>query len=216
MSTNALNQVYKTAILAVEECPLAADAAIAATSLTIAGNYMSATPFAVGKEYIIRDEVFTAGVDGVPNAERIQVTSVSSMTTTPKSDGIGFAIAGTISVIGYTVNGFTGGLVNAYTMANHASILTPGAEIAIQSADFNCRFKTLTDAPKIEPDDAASRFSSGDEGRDLSIMGARSGDISFTEKLSWAGSVREPRHICLETENRDRCRWHTEATQFLA
>jgi hypothetical protein len=62
-------------------------------------------------------------------------------------------------------------------------------EMAIQSADFNCRFKTLTDAPKIDFDDEASRFASGDEGRDLAIAGARSAEISLTEKVSWAGAV---------------------------
>lgn len=189
MSSTALNQVYKTAIVAVEECPLGADAAIGATTLTLAGTYMSAAPFVVGREYIIRDDSFTATSEGVPNAERIMVTSVANMTATPKSDGIGYAITGTIGVIGYAVTGFTGGLVNAYTMALHGSILTPGVEIAIQSADFNCRFKTLTDAPKIDFDDEASRFATGDEGRDTSIAGARSGEITFTEKLSWAGSV---------------------------
>ena len=189
MGTNALNQVYKTAILAVEECPLGADAAIAATTLTVAGKYMTAAPFVVGREYIIRDDSFTATSEGVPNAERIMVTSVASLVATPLSDVIGYAITGTIGVIGCTVNGFAGGLVNAYTTALHGSILTPGVEIAIQSADFNCRFKTLSDAPKVDFDDEASRFATGDEGRDLSIAGARSAEINFTEKLSWAGAV---------------------------
>jgi len=190
MSTNALNQVYKTAIVAVEECPLAADVIPTATTLIIAGNYMTATPFVVGREYILRDNGFTAGADGVPNAERIQVTSVAAMVATPNSDGLGYVITGAIGVIGYTANGFSGGVIGTYTMAKGVSVLTPGVEIAIQSADFNCRFKTLTDAPKIDFDDESSRFATGDEGRDISIAGARSAEINLTEKLSWAGDVK--------------------------
>lgn len=189
MGTNALNQVYKTAIVAVEECLLAADATPTATTLIIAGNYMTATPFVVGREYILRDNTFSSTSEGVPNAEKIQVTSVTSMVATPKGDGIGYAITGAIGVIGSTVNGFSGGVIGTYAMTSGASILTPGVEMAIQSADFNCRFKTLTDAPKVDFDDEASRFATGDEGRDAAIAGARYAEINFTEKLSWAGTV---------------------------
>jgi hypothetical protein len=189
MSSTALNQVYKTAIAAVEECSLISPVIAGATSIPILGYYMTSTPFVVGREYIIRDNTFTAGADGVPNAERIRVTDVTGVTVTPASDGIGYVIAGNLVVIGYVNGVFTGGLVNGYSSNDGASILTPGMEIAIQSADFNCRFKTLSDAPKIDMDDEASRFATGDEGRDTSIAGARSAEINFTEKLSWAGDV---------------------------
>ena len=189
MSTNALNQVYKTAIVAVEESLLTASPNAGATSIAISGKYMSATPFTVNQTYILRDDSFAAGANGLPNSERIMVTSIAGLTATPLADGIGFTVAGTLAVLGYSSNGWTGGILNSYTTTNNASVLTPGKEMAIQSADFNCRFKTLADTPKIDFDDESSRFATGDEGRDLSIAGARSGEITFTEKLAWGGAV---------------------------
>ena len=186
MSSPALNQVYKTAIAATEEALLTSNAAIGDATVAVAGDSMTDTPFVVGQEYTIRDDQYLAGE---PNAERILVTDVSSLTATPKADGIGYAVAGTIGVAGCTTNGFLGTLTKAYLMAANASVLTPGMEIAIQSAHFNCRFKTLADAPKIDFDDEASRFATGDEGRDQSTAGARSGEITFAQKLAWAGSA---------------------------
>jgi hypothetical protein len=192
MSSLALNQVYRTAILSVEECAIARGGhggmSPGATSAPINGFYMTNAPFVVGREYILRDDTFTAGADGVPNAEKIKVTDVSGVTAALNSDGIGYTISGTLSFIGYTANGFSGGIVNTYDNVS-ATILTPGMEIALQSADFNCRFKSIVDAPKIDFDDEASRFATGDEGRDLSIAGARSAEITITEKISWAGGV---------------------------
>lgn len=186
MSSPALNQVYKTAIVATEEAILAESAVANAVTLQVRGNFMTSTPFVVGQEYTIRDEQF---LNDIPNAERIQVTNIDSLVAEGIPDGIGYAISGTIGIAGCTTNGFTGGLVNSYSTAAGASILTPGVEMAIQKEDFNCRFKTLTDAPKIDFDDEASRFATGDEGRDQAIAGARSGEITFTQKLAWAGQV---------------------------
>ena len=189
MSSLALNQVYKTAILAVEECAVLSSVDIGGTEAHVYMICMTNTPFVVGREYIIRDDSFTSGAEGVPNAERIKVTDVSVLNIEDQADGIGYLVTGELKFIGYANGEFSGGTINAYTTDANASILTPGVEIAIQSTDFNCRFKTLADAPKIDFDDEASRFATGDEGRDLSIAGARSGEITFTQKLSWAGSV---------------------------
>jgi hypothetical protein len=190
MSTPALNQVYKHGILALEQSLLTQDASAAATTLHVSGLYMTAAPFVVGQTYIIMDGSFAAGANGLPNAERIIVLSVAGLTATPLADGIGYTVAGTLTVEGFSAAGaWSGGLVNSYTTANGAAVLTPGMEMAIQSADFNCRFKTPTDAPKIDFDDEASRYATGDEGRDLAIAGARSGEISFTQKIAWAGAV---------------------------
>lgn len=189
MSTNALNQVYKTGILAIEEALLTSNANAGATSIAISGKYMGTTPFTVNQTYILRDDSFAVGANGLPNSERIIVTSIAGLTATPLADGIGYTVAGSLSVLGYSGNGWSGGITGSYTTANNASILTPGQEMAIQSADMNCRFKTLTDAPKVDFDDESSRFATGDEGRDLSIAGARSGEITFTEKVSWGGTA---------------------------
>lgn len=186
MSSTALNATYKTAVLAVEECPVIVSISPNETTITIAGTFMSATPFVVGQEYILRDDTWSGAV---PNSERIKVVSTTGMTATPKSDGLGYAITGTIDVVGYTGGVFTGGVIGTYDSAQGASILTPGIEVAIQCVDFNCRFKTLSDAPKIDFDDEASRFATGDEGRDQAIAGARSAEISFTQKMAWAGDV---------------------------
>ena len=186
MSSPALNQVYKTAIVATEEALITEETAAGSVAIAVSGNYMTDAPFVVGQEYTVRDEQF---IGGVPNAERVLVTGISKITATPQSDGIGFVITGELDILGCTTNGYFGGLVNSYSIEAGASILTPGMEIAIQKEDFNCRFKTVTDAPKIDFDDEASRFATGDEGRDQAIAGARSGEITFTQKLAWAGQV---------------------------
>jgi len=188
MSTNALSQVYKHGILALEQCNLTQDVFAGANTIHVLGYYMTQTPFVIGNTYVLMDDSFAAGANGAPNCERVMVTGIS-LVSTRIVDHIGYSVSGTITVQGYITNGWSGGLLNSYTTANNAVILTPGIEVAIQSEDFNCRFKTLTDAPKIDMDDESSRFASGDEGRDLAIAGARSGDITFTEKVSWAGSV---------------------------
>jgi hypothetical protein len=191
MASTVLNQANQIAILAVEEAPLTANAAIGDSTVQVSGYYMSATPFSTdGIPYIICDYSWSAGANGIPNAEQIIIDSTSGVTATPVADGLGYAISGYVHVKGYdSTGGFTSTLKNAYTTANSASILTPGQEVAIQSSNFNCRFKTVTHAPKIDFDDESSRFATGDEGRDLSIAGARSGEINMTEKVGWAGSV---------------------------
>ena len=195
MSSTALNNTYKTGILAMECSALSADVAIAATTIHCTGIYMTQTPFVIGQEYTIMDgglnkpNTWTSGANGLPNAEKFMLIA-ATQTSTPQADGVGWSVASVLTVQGFgTGSLWTGGLNNAYTQANGAIVLTPGVEMSIQSADFNCRFKTLTDAPKVAGDDEASRFASGDEGRDLTIMGERTGEITFTQKLSWAGSV---------------------------
>jgi len=179
MSTNALNQVYKTAILAVEECAVSA-VSIGATSLTLVSTgYMTATPFVIGKKYVLRSDTSPLTVGAIPDAEWVTITATSLAATL---SGPGFLITGTVTISG---NGSGGGTVNAYP--TNPTILTPGVERMIVSADFTCRFKTLSDAPKIDFDDESSRFASGDEGRDISIAGARSAEIDITQKLAWAG-----------------------------
>lgn len=180
MSSPALNAVYKTAILAVEECGVAAATAGALSLTLVSTTYMVAAPFVVGKRYAIRDDTLPAGPGYPSNGEWITVTDVTGVVSTAGNGG--FTVTGTLSISG---NGTGGGLVNDY--AHNPTILTPGIERLVQSADFNCRFKTVSDAPKIDFDDESSRFASGDEGRDIAIAGARSGDIDITQKLAWAG-----------------------------
>ena len=191
MSTNGLNQVYKHGILAIEEAVVGSNLAVGATSITCGVRVLSqSVPVFVtdGKTpYTLRDESITSS--GSPNCEKIVITSNGAPSFTPASDGLGYIGNFTLTVSGFNGSAWSGGLVNAYSQANRPTILIPGVEVLPTSNDFNLRFKTLSDAPKIDFDDEASRFASGDEGRDLSIAGARSGEISFTEKLSWAGSV---------------------------
>lgn len=191
MSTNALNQVYKTAILAVEEATLSADADAGDTTIQVGIRCMTETPFIAGdaRPYTIMDYTWDSIPNGLPNAERFVITSIDGTSISPNSDGVGYLWYGTLHIAADTTAGWSGGLVNSYTMAESASVLCPGVEMAIQSYDFNCRFKTLTDAPKIDFDDESSRYATGDEGRDFSISGARSGEITFTQKLAWAGST---------------------------
>ena len=190
---NLLNNVYRTAILAVEEAPVVGNPCTLElnagdTVITISGyKTMTATPFKVGQILTIRDDSFVGTSNGAPNSESVKIASVSGIVATPMGDGIGYAITGTLTIAGGPA--FAGGLVNTYLAANNPTILNPGVEIAIQSADFNCRFKTMSDAPKIDFDDEASRYAAGDEGRDLSIAGMRSAEITFTQKLSWGGAV---------------------------
>lgn len=171
-----LNSTYKYAILAIEKADIDANLAIGDTSISFSGKYMTATPFVVGKEYQIMDDSF---VTDRPNAETVLVTAVSQ-TGVACSDGIGFDVTGTLTV---------SALVSAYTTADNARILTPGVEVVPTSADFDCRFKTITDAPKIEFDDEASRYASGDEGRMKSWAGVTTGEISFVQQMGWAGAV---------------------------
>ena len=180
MSTAALNAVYKTAILALEEALTTSDISAAAVAIPISCKVMTQTPFVVNQSYVIMDDTFAVGVNGLPNAERFVVTSITGGTAVALTDGIGYTYTGTL---------VCAALTNSYTMASNARVLLPGIEMAIQSTDFNCRFKTISDAPKIDFDDESSRVATGDEGRDLSIAGARSAEISFTEKLAWAGLV---------------------------
>jgi hypothetical protein len=180
MSTNALNQVYKTAIVALEQALATGDITQGAVGIPITCDVMTQTPFVAGQTYVVMDDTFAAGANGLPNAERFTLVSITAGTATPKADSIGYTYTGTL---------VCAALANGYTQAAHARVLIPGIEMSIQSADFNCRFKTLSDAPKIDFDDEASRFATGDEGRDVSIAGARSAEISFTEKLAWAGAV---------------------------
>jgi hypothetical protein len=191
MSTNALNQVYKTGILAVEELKIFVTANAGAGSVQVSGYTMSNTPLVAGdnRPYVLIDQSFAVGANGLPNAERVCINSISGASATPNADGIGYLYSATLLVSGYSTSGWGGGLENTYSVANNPTILCPGVEMAIQSSDFNCRFKTLSDAPKIDFDDEASRFATGDEGRDLSIAGARSSEVNFTEKLAWAGAV---------------------------
>ena len=190
MSSTALNQVYKTAIIGTEEALITTDVAPSDTSIHVSGKYMTQTPFTANQIYVLRDNTFASGTNGAPNAERVMVTSVAGLTAVALGDGIGYTVSGTVTVLGWSQSsGWSGGAVGTYTIANGGSILTPGQEMALQSADFNCRFKTLTDAPKVEFDDESSRFATGDEGRDVAIAGARSAEINFTEKFAWGGAV---------------------------
>ena len=191
MSTNALNQVYKTAILAVEEAALTSLATAGDTTVQVSLKTMTQTPFIAGdgRPYTIMDTSWGAGANGLPNAERFVITSIDGTTVTPIADGVGYTWVGVLHISADTTAGWTGGLAHTYALANSPTVLCPGVEMAIQSADFNCRFKTLTDSPKIDFDDEASRFATGDEGRDFSIAGARSAEITFTEKLAWGGAA---------------------------
>ena len=195
MSTNALNQVYKTGLLKIEEAVVLSNVVQSDLKVKISGVYMTGTPFVVGQSYIIYDRSWSGDI---PNAERIKVTALkdqsdsgSALTAAARSDGIGYNVTGYIYVVGWGPTGWNStGVVNAaYTTVNSAAILTPGVEMAITNADMNCRFKTIVDAPKIDFDDESSRFATGDEGRDISIAGARSGEITFTQKLAWGGTT---------------------------
>lgn len=171
-----LNSTYKYAILAIEKADVTSNLSIAATSVPFSGKFMSATPFVKDKEYQIIDDSFS---DDVPNSEVVLVTAVSQNGVACE-DGVGFVVTGTLTV---------SALVNAYTTAANVRIMTPGVEVVPTSDDFDCRFKTLSDAPKWEFDDEASRYASGDEGRTKSYSGVTTGEISFTQQMGWAGAV---------------------------
>lgn len=195
MASQVSNATYKFGILAVEESLLTQNATAADTTLHVSGNYMTNAPFVVGNTYLLQDQTFASGsANALPNCEKVQVSDITGLTAVAKADGIGYNVSGTITILGWTGSAWSGGLVNSYATASSASVLTPGMEIAIQSSDFNCRFKTITDTPKYTPDDEASRFASGDEGRDLAIQGERTGEISFTEKMSYAGAGVLPKY----------------------
>jgi hypothetical protein len=180
----------KHAILALEQATVTSDLSASATTIPVTCKVMTTTPFVAGdgRPYTIMDETFAAGVNGLPNSEKFEITAISGNSATPLGDSIGYTYVATLHIQAYTTSGWGGGLANSYKMANNCVILIPGVEMAIQSSDFNARFKTLTDAPKVEFDDESSRMATGDEGRDKSIAGARSAEINFTEKLAWAGS----------------------------
>jgi hypothetical protein len=112
-------------------------------------------------EYVLRDN---SGAAGMPNSEIITVTAVGA-------PGVACPL---------TVNA----TVNAYTAAAGASILVPGHEMKLTSADFNCRLRGISCTPKWDEDDANSKFATGDHGEDESIAGARQGEISFAEKIA--------------------------------
>jgi hypothetical protein len=191
MSTNALNIVYKTAIVALEQATVTSDLAIAATAIPVHCKVMTQTPFIIDRRpYVLMSDAWEIGVNGLPNAERFTIQSISGETVTPLSDDIGYDYVATLNILAYDETaGWSGGLKNAYKQVDKTVVLIPGVEMAIQSDDFNARFKTLTDAPKIDFDDESSKFATGDEGKDLSIAGARSSEINFTEKLAWAGDA---------------------------
>ena len=181
MSSSVGNQILKYGVVAIEEALLTSgEGAGDSTAIPVSCYTMSATPFVAGQEYVIQDASWGAGANGLPNAERFILSSISGAVATPQSDGLGYHYTATLVP--------ASALANSYSTANAASVLIPGVEMVPQSADFNCRFKTISDAPKIDPDDEASRIATGDEGRDFSIMGARSTEINFTEKLAYAGS----------------------------
>ena len=189
---NALNQVYKTGILAVEEAALTSLATAGDATVNVSLKTMSTTPFISGdgRPYTIMDQSWdSTSANAHPNSERFVITSIDGTSLTPLTDGIGYTWAGVLHISADTTAGWTGGLQHTYTPAKFPTVLCPGVEMAIQSADMNCRFKTITDAPKIDFDDEASKFATGDEGRDYAIAGARSGEITFTQKLAWAGSA---------------------------
>ena len=180
MSTPALNQVLKYGVLGIEEAPLVTSITDG-TSIPVSCKVMTTTPFVVGQEYTIRDDSWGAGANGLPNAERFVLSGIQNAVSPALTDGIGYYYDATLIA--------SSALSGNYSTTLGASVYIPGVEMALQSSDFNCRFKTISDAPKIDPDDEASRIATGDEGRDVSIMGARSGEISFTEKMAWAGAV---------------------------
>jgi PKD repeat protein len=182
-----LNQVYKTGILTLEECQVTAGVSVAGTSLHVAGAYMSPTPFEENTAYTIYDS--TWATSQIPNAERFLLSAIDSSTVTPRSDGVGYDYTATFTILGDTTDGWSGGFHNNYTLDSTAMVLTPGKEVVIKSADFNCRFRTMSDTPKVDFDDESARFAIGDEGRDIAIPGLRTGEINFTQKLSWGGAV---------------------------
>ena len=149
----------------VEELVLGADVASGATSITIdtaqfqdGGTAFSA---ALPGEFVIRD---TTGAAGSPNAEIITISAYNPCTQAITCSAIQAA--------------------SGYKKASGASILTPGYEMALVNADFNCRLRGVSCAPKIEEDDANSKYATGDHGEDPSVSGARSIEISFSDKIA--------------------------------
>lgn len=185
MATNALNATQKFAIMALEASYLTADADAGDSTLTITGNYVTATPFTVGGIYTIIDNSAGSTNPLLRNSERFMVTDISGLTATPIGGGIiGYTVAGTLGILAESsYSGYILPLQRAYTMALGAKILTPGVMAAVTLTDFNCRFKTISDNPKIEFDDEASRYATGDEGRVDSISGMQTCEISFEQKL---------------------------------
>jgi hypothetical protein len=184
MSSTAINQVLKTAVVALEQATITSDLASGSTSIPVTCKVMTQTPFSTANDnqYTIWDDTFSSGVDGVPNCEKFSIVSITGASAVALSDGIGYTYSATLNILAP--------LINSYAQAHNAVVFIPGIEMSIQSTDLNARFKTNTDAPKIDFDDESSRFATPDGyGRDPSITGARTTEIDFTEKISWAGSV---------------------------
>lgn len=186
MSTPALNSAYQYAIMALEQAKVGTipDSTNfiqglivpGATTIPIVINAMTNTPFVAGNTYMVTDSSNISSVSGQPNSEQIVVDFISDSTSISNPDGLGWLTHCTLHT--------TEEIVNNYIVDNKPVVLCPGVEMALQSTDFDCRFKTVTHTPKIDFDDESSRFATGDEGRDLSIAGARSGEINLTEKFS--------------------------------
>lgn len=146
---------------AVEEL-LTGDVSNGALSITVDTTRMvdNGASLEIG-EFVLRD---TGGTPGYPNAEIINVTNIGTL---------GGSCVLTCDEI-----------VGDYLESAGASLLTPGHEMALVNADFNCRLRGLSLTPKWDEDDANSKYATGDHGEDESISGARSGEISFSDKIA--------------------------------
>jgi hypothetical protein len=150
-----------TVVGAIEEL-LTGDVNAGASSITVDTTRLAdnGASLSIG-EYVLRDN---SGTGGVANSEIINVTVIGTL--------------GATCVLTITPT------VGAYAAAAGASILTPGHEMVLTSADFNCRLRGISLTPKWDEDDANSKFATGDHGEDQSIAGARTGEISFSEKIA--------------------------------
>lgn len=72
---------------------------------------------------------------------------------------------------------------------------TPGTMETLTSSDFDVKVRNPEVSPIIEPDDEASKYANGNHGEDEVVMGAQSGTITFTIRMSDAGdNTTEPKY----------------------
>jgi hypothetical protein len=109
-------------------------------------------------EFVIQD---------LDNAERVTISGIQ-------------ATSGAYSMI---VSVPALGLAHGY-IAPFASILTPGVQKVLASADFNARLRNIVMTPKVDMDGESEKFATGDHRKDQSISGVRTGTITFQEKVA--------------------------------
>jgi hypothetical protein len=123
------------------------------------------------------------------------VSSIASADLTKRSEYVIRDLDGEEKI---TISGVSGGasavylesaITRNYSVNRKAAILVPGVLCTPLAADFDTRLYNLTVAPVQEQDNASMKYANGDYGRAESTQGARTVEISFSEKLAVKKSV---------------------------